>query len=118
MPYTILLVDDDPGILGVGALMLEDCGCVVLTAGSGGAALAKLKQTPEISHLLTDVQMPGMDGYELAQRATAIRPDLEVIITSEIDRMGEGFVFLPKPFSVTRMQSVFGVNSNGRLARA
>jgi two-component system, cell cycle response regulator CpdR len=46
MPHTILLVNDDPGILGMGALMLEDYGCVVLTAGSGGAALAKLKQNP------------------------------------------------------------------------
>ena len=43
MPHTILLVDDDPGILGIGAVMLEECGCVVLTAGSGGAALAQLK---------------------------------------------------------------------------
>jgi CheY-like chemotaxis protein len=118
MPPTILLVDDDPGILGIGALMLEDCGCAVLTAASAEAALAELNEHPEISHLLTDVQMPGLDGYELAHRAIAIRPDLEVIITSEIDRMGEGFVFLPKPFSVTKMQSVFGVNSNGRLARA
>jgi|HubBroStandDraft_6_1064221.scaffolds.fasta_scaffold433702_2 two-component system cell cycle response regulator CpdR len=117
MPHTILLVDDDPGILGIGAVMLEECGCVVLTAGSGGAALAKLKQTPEISHLLTDVQMPGMDGYELAHRATAIRPGLEVIVTSGTDRTGGGFVFLPNPFSMTELQSVFGVTCSG-LAQA
>jgi two-component system cell cycle response regulator CpdR len=59
MPHTILLVDDDPGILGTGALMLEDCGCVVLTAASAEAALAELNEHPEISHLLTDVQIPG-----------------------------------------------------------
>jgi two-component system, cell cycle response regulator CpdR len=108
MPHTILLVDDDAGVLGVSAMMLEDCGCAVLTAESGGAALAKLQQNPEISHLVTDVQMPGMDGYELARRATAVRPDLEVIVTSGTARMGQGFVFLPKPFSMTELKSVFG----------
>jgi two-component system, cell cycle response regulator CpdR len=117
MPPTILLVDDDPGILGVGAMMLEDCGCVVLTAASGGAALAKLKDNPEISHLLTDVQMPGMNGYELAHRATTIRPGLEVIVTSGTDRMGRGFVFLPKPFSMTELQGVFGVGCGGLMAQ-
>jgi two-component system cell cycle response regulator CpdR len=118
MPHTILLVDDDPGILGIGALMLEDCGCVVLTAASGGAALAKLKQNPEISHLLTDVQMPEMDGYELAHRATAIRPGLEVIVTSGTERMGGSFVYIPKPFSMKKLQSVFGVTCRGVRTQA
>ena len=78
-------------------------------SASGRAALAKLEQNPEISHLVTDLQMPGMDGYELARRAIAVRPGLEVIVTSGTDRTGQGFVFLPKPFSMTELQSVFGV---------
>ena len=34
MPHTILLVDDDAGLLAMSAMMLEDCGCEVLTAKS------------------------------------------------------------------------------------
>jgi hypothetical protein len=44
--------------------------------------------------------MTKSNGFELAHRATAIRPGLGVIVTSGTDRTGGGFVFSPKPFSM------------------
>jgi two-component system, cell cycle response regulator CpdR len=107
MIRTVLLVDDEPAIRDLGALMLEDCGCEVLTAESGPSALAALNQHPQISLLLTDVQMLGMDGYELARRAVAVRPELSVVIMSGTDRGRAGFPFVRKPLSFSQFESIF-----------
>jgi two-component system cell cycle response regulator CpdR len=78
MPKTIFLVDDDTVLLATSAMMLEDCGCEVTTAQSGPSALEALERNPKITHLVTDVQVPRMDGYELARQAIALRPSLSV----------------------------------------
>jgi two-component system cell cycle response regulator CpdR len=113
MPHTILLVDDDTVLLATSAMMLEDCGCEVMTAQSGPAALEAIERNPKISHLVTDVQMPRMDGYELARQAIALRPSLSVFIMSGAARPQQGFVFLPKPFSLRQLQSLFGLTCDG-----
>jgi two-component system cell cycle response regulator CpdR len=107
MTHTVLLVDDEPAIRDLGSMMLEDCGCKVVTAASGSSALATLNQHPEISLLLTDVQMPGMDGYELARRAVAVRPDLAVVIMSGTDCGSTGFPFVRKPISFEQLETIF-----------
>ena len=70
--------------------MLKDLGCEVVTAASGMDALERLSENANIEILVTDLNMPGMDGYELAQRAAATRPGLQVIMLSgrEIDGRG------------------------------
>jgi CheY-like chemotaxis protein len=112
MALTVLLVDDEPDIRAVGSLMLQDCGCEVLTAASGALALAALDQHPKIAHLLTDVQMPGMDGYELARKAMEARPDLSVVIMSAVDRGRTDFPFIQKPFSLLQLESIFGCGAS------
>jgi CheY-like chemotaxis protein len=64
----ILLVDDD--IRNVFALskLLSDRGMKTHVAISGLKALEELEKVPEISLVLTDIMMPGMDGYELTKR--------------------------------------------------
>jgi CheY-like chemotaxis protein len=47
--------------------------------------------------LVTDLNMPGMDGYELAQRATATRPGLQVIMLSGREIDGRGWPVVRKP---------------------
>lgn len=99
MSHTVLVVDDDPAVLDVLACMLEDIGCDVVCAHCGEEALDKLTRQQNISILITDINMPGMDGYELAERATRVRPTLKVLQLSGRERRRDGFPMLRKPFS-------------------
>jgi CheY-like chemotaxis protein len=78
-PTKILVVDDDEGVRGVTAAILLSRGYTVVMAAGGQEALALL-QTHDISFLLTDLQMPGMDGCELIQEARAIYPRMPALI--------------------------------------
>jgi len=99
MPHTVLVVDDDASVLEVIAAMLEDLGCNVISAGSGGDALAQLKRNERITILITDINMPGMDGHELAERAKRIRPELKVLQLSGRERRRDGYPMIGKPFT-------------------
>jgi len=94
----VLVVDDDPQVLDVTAWMLEDLGCEVITAPSGKDALEKLSTLPHIEILITDVNMPDMDGYQLADAATQMRDRLKVIMLSGQEVDGCGYPFIRKPF--------------------
>jgi two-component system sensor histidine kinase/response regulator len=66
IPVTCLIVDDlEENLLAMSALLRRD-GVEVLTARSGGAAL-ELLLTHDVALALLDVQMPDMDGFELAE---------------------------------------------------
>jgi CheY-like chemotaxis protein len=92
---TVLVVDDDPLVLEVTADMLKD---LVVTAASGMDAIERLSVNAKIEILVTDLNMPGMDGYELAQRAAATRPGLQVIMLSGREIDGRGWPVVRKPF--------------------
>jgi CheY-like chemotaxis protein len=79
---TILVVDDDPGVLDYASNVLEECGYAVLTAAEGTAALLLLRDHPRIDLLFTDIVMPGLDGAEVARRACQQKPGLKVLFTS------------------------------------
>ena len=79
---TVLVVDDDPEVLGVAVTMCEEMGLTVLSAEDGAGALEALRNNPEIELLLTDIGMPNMTGWELAHGAKQKYPDLKVIYTS------------------------------------
>lgn len=78
----LLLVDDDPDLLDSAAMLLAECGYSITTAGNAQAALAVLQSRHSVQVLLTDVVMPGMNGFELANRAKTVRPDLCIIYTT------------------------------------
>ncbi|WP_426615760.1 response regulator [Bradyrhizobium sp. McL0616] len=106
MAHVVLVVDDDDGVLDVLVGMLEDMGCEVVTARSGSEALDSLRRNERISILITDINMPGMDGHELAERATRFRPTLKVLQLSGRERRRDGFPMLKKPFSEEELARV------------
>ena len=80
---TILVVDDEEGLLELAQELLEVQGYRVLTALNGEEALKQLAKDPTIDLLFSDVVMPGgINGYELAEQAAASRPQLKVLLTS------------------------------------
>ena len=79
---TILVVDDDPDVRDYAVTVLEEFGYRVLAAGSGEDALSMLRQHCSVDLLFTDVVMPRLDGFELAERALATTPALKVLFTS------------------------------------
>jgi DNA-binding NtrC family response regulator len=99
---TILVVDDDAVLLkSVGGFLDGDYN--VLTANSSKEALQKSKDCKsEIHLLLSDFQMDGMTGIELATTITAERPKIKVLLMSGYPAgmlvLNEGWHFLPKPF--------------------
>jgi CheY-like chemotaxis protein len=78
-PPTILVVDDDPVALFLAETTLEAAGYPVLTAGSGPEAILALYKNPNIAVLFTDIKMPTIDGFMLADMAKLRRPDLKVL---------------------------------------
>jgi CheY-like chemotaxis protein len=98
MSRVVLLVDDDSLVRAVAESMLEDLGCEVVTAACGREAIDTLLADARIEVLITDVNMPDMDGFTVAQAATQMRKELKVIILSGRESDGRGFPLVRKPF--------------------
>jgi two-component system, cell cycle sensor histidine kinase and response regulator CckA len=105
---TLLLVDDDAAVRSLCRLALQTFGYQVLDAADGAAALLLSEAYQARIHLLvTDVVMPGMNGRELANRLTKLRPGLKVLYVSgytddAVVRNGVaagGVAFLAKPIT-------------------
>jgi response regulator RpfG family c-di-GMP phosphodiesterase len=80
---TILLVEDEEGVLDLMREILEAEGYKVLTASTGPAALRLAAAYPGPIHLLlTDVVMPEMSGPELAQQLRRSRPETKLLFAS------------------------------------
>lgn len=70
----VLIVDDEPDARALVKRLLEDCGVEVSTAASAAEALDTLQsQRPHV--LISDVGMPGEDGYSLIRRVRALGPE-------------------------------------------
>lgn len=85
---SILVVDDDPSILGVLTAELRMEGYVTFEAADGGEALGLLIHQPDL--ILTDLAMPGMDGFELIARVRRQREIPIVVLSvhgSELDKV-------------------------------
>jgi PAS domain S-box-containing protein len=79
----VLLVEDEPGVLEIGVLYLEEMGYTVYPANDGVCALEVLKLQRNIDLLVTDLIMPGgINGAELAQRAREVIPGIRVLYCS------------------------------------
>ncbi len=104
--HTILIVDDEPNYLIVMSELLGEEGFETITADNGRTAL-ELAQKSDIDLLLTDMQMPGMDGFSLLEKIKFAKPNLPVIMITaygEVEKavraMQQGaFSYITKPFN-------------------
>ncbi len=83
----ILLVDDKIANLVALEAILENCGAKLFTATSGNEALALMLEE-KFALVLLDVQMPGMDGYEVAElmRQNPDTQDIPIIFVTAINK--------------------------------
>jgi CheY-like chemotaxis protein len=83
-PYRVLIADDDPDYLRLMSGHLRKRGYEVETAENGVQALERMGKSPTFDVLVTDLMMPGMDGYELLRSARALDPRIEVVVISGV----------------------------------
>lgn len=100
---TVLVVDDDPEIREIVIAMLDGLGYAAREAASPQDALAAVGARPP-QLLITDVDMPGLSGLELARRVAAVSPSTRVLamsgdVTDLAAGAPAGVAFLQKPFS-------------------
>jgi DNA-binding response OmpR family regulator len=79
---TVLIVDDDSVFRQLEARVLCEQGYNVLQADCADEALRLAGATPTLHLLLTDFNMPGVDGVELAQQFRTLRPETPVLMVS------------------------------------
>lgn len=98
MSRVVLVVDDEPLVLEMTASMVEELGCEVVTANGGKEALKTLHADPRIEILITDINMPDVNGRALAAVAVLIRRGLKVILLSGEERGTGEYPLIRKPF--------------------
>ncbi|MEO5354476.1 MAG: PAS domain S-box protein [Magnetococcus sp. XQGC-1] len=111
---TLLLVEDEPGVLQTLTMILQRMGYKVLGAGTPGEAirLAQLHSV-DIDLLITDVVMPEMNGHELSARLLSICPKLKRLFMSGytadlINQQGgvdPHIQFIQKPFTISDLEA-------------
>jgi two-component system, cell cycle sensor histidine kinase and response regulator CckA len=105
---TVLVVEDEVSILKLAVKILDGLGYSVLTANTPGEAIRIAgEHTGEIDLLITDVVMPDINGWDLAQRLLQHYPNLKCLFMSGYTAnviayrgvLDEGVHFIQKPFS-------------------
>ena len=111
-PATTLVIDDEAMVRQLVRRMLEPGFCQVLEAGDGEAGLRMIERGGEaIDVVLTDLVMPGIDGYDVVDVLTTHRPELPVACMSGFashTSVGRRLVvpFIPKPFGAESLREM------------
>ena len=110
---SVLVVDDERGVREMLVEFLEDLGYACISAGNGEAALEALDQKLT-DIVLSDIEMPGIDGVEFLERIKARHPDLDVIMVTGIvdaqvavNAIRKGAAdYVTKPFNLEEVEIV------------
>lgn len=106
-PPVVMVVEDDPGILEVVKIILEEDGFVVVALGEGTEVEEQIKtKKPDI--ILIDLWMPGADGEEVvrklkSQKETKKIPIIVISALADAEKRAQDAGaddFLPKPFNI------------------
>jgi CheY-like chemotaxis protein len=82
-PDHVLVVDDDPTVLAMMSRILDAAGYVTTRASNGLDALQRIRDHPRaFNAVVSDILMPKLDGVELRERITHLRPSLPVVLLS------------------------------------
>jgi CheY-like chemotaxis protein len=96
----LLVVDDEAIVRNLAQITLERAGYHVLTAADGEEALTMARSfTGDIHLLLSDINMPRMDGFRLREQIVRERPGTSVMLMSGQIDPGGAVHFLHKPFT-------------------
>ncbi|MDX8366854.1 response regulator transcription factor [Cytobacillus sp. IB215665] len=105
--YTILVIEDEESIRSFITINLKREGYHVLEADNGEEGLSIAREHPEISIILLDIMLPGMDGFEVCKHIRAQNESVGIIMLTakvqEVDRV-QGLItgaddYVNKPFS-------------------
>lgn len=121
---TILVVDDSEAVCEVIEILLSRAGYRVLTAMNGNDALQIAQETPEIDLLISDIEMPGMRGDELAAHFSRLNPAVPIVFVARAEQAHgangaeKRASFLPKPFTVAELRDTVShaLRSRGSMA--
>jgi two-component system, cell cycle sensor histidine kinase and response regulator CckA len=111
---SVLVVDDEPEVRKLVGAMMAQFGYNVLTADSGEHALTLHRNHGgPFDLLIADVVAPGMSGPMLADKLTALEPEMKVLYISGYDHtqvvqkyvVEKGHALLIKPFTVAALRS-------------
>lgn len=111
-PPLILVVDDDPGIRDLASTILRDAGYRVLAAETGHDGLKLFEEHPEVDLIVTDLVMPGLDGFKLADMTKFRRPEIKILYaTAYMDEVRDklGIVhgeILRKPYRPAQLEAL------------
>jgi CheY-like chemotaxis protein len=109
----ILLADDDAATRDLVKRALEADGHSVLVTQDGNEALEQAREGGQFDLLVTDVEMPMLDGVKLAERAFPLQPGLRVLLMSGFadqlerakDLSGPHVAVLSKPFTLDQVRA-------------
>jgi two-component system, cell cycle sensor histidine kinase and response regulator CckA len=101
-------VDDQDVVRDVIRISLENAGYTVLETASPHAAIELARDATEIDLLVTDVVMPEMDAFELAERIAFEMPGIRVLYTSGYTDAGAEGPFIKKPFTPSQLVEKVG----------
>ena len=110
-PPVALIVDDEANLRMVLRTQLQFAGYVCHVCAGGQDALATLKRIGPVDVILTDLRMPGMDGFTLLTKVRQLDPVLPVIILTAFGSVGNAveavkagaFDYIEKPFDRDRL---------------
>jgi nitrogen-specific signal transduction histidine kinase/ActR/RegA family two-component response regulator len=111
---TILVVDDEELVRSTAGMILEQAGYRVVLAGDGREGVETFRnRAKEIDAVVLDLSMPEMSGEEVFRELRALRPDVQVLLSSgysqeeAVTRLaGEGLAgFIAKPFRASTLLS-------------
>jgi len=114
---TVLLVDDEEIVVGVGRQMLEKLGYSVLIARSGQEAVDAYTNSPDdVDLVLLDMIMPGMEAGDTYDRLKSINPAIKVLLSSgySLDQKASSIIdrgcngFIQKPFNMKILEDKIG----------
>ena len=106
---TVLLIDDEEMVINISEMMLKNLGYKVLKAHSGSEGVQLFEENQsKIDLIISDLEMPMMNGEQVMDKLRAIDPQIKVMLSSGAltDRdeqyvMNKGFNgFLKKPYNL------------------